>query len=66
MTSQNPAENDANLDTTLPAKGDAPKDEKPDKPSDIDRELTDEEIAAVAGGLVSSQVRANGPILNSY
>ena len=65
MTSQNPAENDANLDTTLPAKG-APKDEKPDKPSDIDRELTDEEIAAVAGGLVSSQVRADGPILNSY
>ena len=28
----------------------SPKDEKPDKPSEIKRELTDEEIEAVAGG----------------
>jgi hypothetical protein len=49
MTSQKPIENDPKSVTNPPANV-APKDEKPDKPSEIERELTDEEIAAVAGG----------------
>jgi hypothetical protein len=54
MTSQNPTENDQKPDTTPPANV-APKDEKPDEPSEIKRELTDEEIAAVSGGLSPHQ-----------
>jgi hypothetical protein len=50
MTNQNPTENDAKPDTTPPANV-APKDEKPDKPSEVKRELTDEEIAAVVGAI---------------
>jgi hypothetical protein len=36
---------------TNPRANVAPKDEKPDEPSEVKRELTDEEIAAVAGGV---------------
>jgi hypothetical protein len=50
MTSQNPTGNDPNSATNSPADA-ARKAEKPDKPSEIKRELTDEEITAVAGGL---------------
>jgi len=49
MKSQNPTRNDPKPATISP--GDAPtKAEKPNKPLDAERELTDEEIAAVAGG----------------
>jgi hypothetical protein len=54
MTSQDPTENDPKLNTT-PSAAVAPKDEKPDKPSEVKRELTDEEIAAVAGGSTCHQ-----------
>jgi hypothetical protein len=49
MTNQKPIENDPKSVTNPPANV-AAKDEKPDQPSEIERELTDEEIAAVAGG----------------
>ena len=55
MTSRNPTHNDAKPDTT-PA-----KDEKPDKPSEIKRELTDEEIAAIAGGGNVSEIVVTKP-----
>jgi hypothetical protein len=46
MTSQNPTEKDPKSVTTPPSDA-APKDAEP---SGIKRELTDEEVAAVAGG----------------
>jgi hypothetical protein len=49
MTSQNPTGNDPKPMTTPPADA-APK---ANKPSEIKRELTDEEIMAVAGGTSS-------------
>jgi hypothetical protein len=49
MTSRNPTENDLRAVKPTPAEA-ARKDEKADKPSEIKRELTDEEIEAVAGG----------------
>jgi hypothetical protein len=49
MTSQNPTENDPKRATT-PSADAARKGEKPDKPLEIGRELTDDEMAAVAGG----------------
>ena len=49
MTSQNPIEKDPKAATIPPANA-APKAEKPDKPLEDERELTDEEIAAIAGG----------------
>jgi hypothetical protein len=55
MTTQKPIENDPRSVTNPPANV-APKDEKPDKPSEMKRELTDEEIAAIAGGESSHQV----------
>jgi len=54
MTSQNPTEKDPKSATTPPADA-APKDAEP---SGIKRELTDEEIAAVAGGAITSGVTA--------
>jgi hypothetical protein len=48
MTSQNPTENDPKSVTTPPAEA-AREDEQPAKPPETKRELTDEEIAAVAG-----------------
>jgi hypothetical protein len=50
MTSQSPTKDDPNPATTPPAEV-TPRDEKPDNPSEIKRELTDEEIAVVAGGV---------------
>ena len=49
MTSQNPTGNDPKRATT-PSADAARKGEKPDKPLEIGRELTDDEMAAVAGG----------------
>jgi hypothetical protein len=49
MTNQNQAEKDAKALTT--PKDDAPQ--KAAKPSEVERELTDDEIAAVAGGHAS-------------
>jgi hypothetical protein len=57
MTSQNPTEKDPKSVTTLPSDAAA----KDAEPSESKRELTDEEIAAVAGG-VSSVVGAGGKI----
>jgi hypothetical protein len=51
MMNQNPTENDPKSTANPPADA-ARKGEKPDKPSEIKRELTDEEIAGVAGGMV--------------
>ena len=59
MTTQNPTENDPKSVTAPPANV-APKDEKPDKPSEIKRELTDEEIAAIGGGESSHRVGTFG------
>jgi hypothetical protein len=50
MASQKPIEKDPKAATIPPANA-APKAEKPDKPLEDERELTDEEIAAVAGGM---------------
>jgi hypothetical protein len=49
MTRQNPTGNDPKLATT-PSADAARKAEKADKPLEIERELTDDEMAAVAGG----------------
>ena len=46
MTSQNPTTNDPKSVTNPASKG--------DKPTEIKRELTDEETAAVAGGQASA------------
>jgi hypothetical protein len=46
---QNPIDNDPKSVANPPANV-APKDEKPDKPSEVKRELTDEELEALAGG----------------
>jgi hypothetical protein len=55
MATQNPTENDPTSVTAPPAEV-APKDEKPDRPSEIKRELTDEELEALAGGESTHQV----------
>jgi hypothetical protein len=52
LPSHNPTKNEPNSVTTPPADA-APKPEEPHKPSEFKRELTDEEIVAVAGGLGS-------------
>jgi hypothetical protein len=49
MTTQKPIENDPRSVTNPPANV-APKDEKPDKPSEVKREVTDEQLEALAGG----------------
>jgi hypothetical protein len=49
MTSQNPTGNDPKSATAPPADA-APQ---AGKPSEVKRELTDEEIAAVAGGAIA-------------
>jgi hypothetical protein len=49
MTNQNPTGNDPKRATT-PSADAAPKAAKAGKPLEFERELTDEEIAAVAGG----------------
>jgi hypothetical protein len=54
LTNQKPIENDPKSVMNPPANV-APKDEKPDKPSELERELTDEEIAAIAGGTTCHQ-----------
>jgi hypothetical protein len=57
MPNQKPVENDPKSVTNPPANV-APKTEKPDQPSEVKRELTDEEIAAVAGGSTCHQIGA--------
>jgi hypothetical protein len=57
MPNQKPVENDPKSVMNPPANV-APKTEKPDQPSEVKRELTDEEIAAVAGGSTCHQVGA--------
>ena len=55
MTSQDPTKNDPKPEITPPADA-ARKAEKPNKASEIQRELTDEEIVAVAGGGSVSEI----------
>jgi hypothetical protein len=57
MTSQNPTGNDPKSVTTHPANAAA----KPEKPSETKRELSDEEIAAVAGGATAPPHKGPGP-----
>jgi hypothetical protein len=59
MTSQNPTKNDPKSATTPPADA-APKPEEPHKPSEIKRDLTEEEIAAIAAG---GGVGRQGPLI---
>jgi hypothetical protein len=54
MKSQNPTRNDPKPATIPPADA-PPKAEKPDRPLEAERELTDDEIAAIAGGITSGR-----------
>jgi hypothetical protein len=56
MTSQNPTEKDPKSLTTPPSDAAA----KDAEPSESKRELTDEEIAAVAGGVSNSSLTGPG------
>jgi hypothetical protein len=55
LTSHIPTEDDPNTASTFRADG-APEPEERDKPSEIKRELTGEEIAAVFGGGVAPKL----------
>jgi hypothetical protein len=56
MPSQNPTGNDPKSVTTPPANAA----HKPDKASEIKRELSDEEMAAVAGGQIVPPHKGSG------
>jgi hypothetical protein len=56
MTSQNPTGNDPKSMTTPPTNAG----HKAEKPSEVKRELTDEEIAAVAGGAIVPPHKGTG------